>query len=126
MSWFKEILIFIGLKKRWIKIKCKELKLVTDISWGGVYSVRYKLIQGSYIKKSYSTGSPDDNGYIGYNIFKPKTQQAKILIWIDYYTKNKHKIKRYLVILNQNYKLKREILQEHTILKAPESKKYYK
>lgn len=109
MNIIRKILELVGLKKNWTCLKGKELKLITGYNdWNYGCTTEYKLIEGKYITKNISEGTPGDDLYEVYTIFKPKTQQIKLLVWI----KNKeNKITRYLVILNKKY-AKKIIIKE--------------
>lgn len=100
MNFIQNILKFFGIKKKWICLKGKELKLITGYNdWDYGYTTKYKLTEGKYTKRTISEGTPGDDLYEVYSIFKPKIQ-SKILVWI----KNKeNRTTRYLVILNNKY-----------------------
>ncbi len=100
MNIIQKVLELIGLRKKWICLKGRELKLITKYNdWNYGYTTRYKLTEGQYTKRNISEGTPGDDLYEVYTIFKPKPQ-SKILVWI----KNKeNKTTRYLVILNNKY-----------------------
>jgi hypothetical protein len=115
----KKIKVLLGLKRKWICLKGKQLKLTTGLGWTGNYSVKYELIKGSYTKKDSHIGKLGDDAEI-YSIFKPKSQQVKLLVWVNFTKYNplifwsslKQKTKRYLVILNKKYK-KNVIIDEN-------------
>ena len=100
MKFIKRIAILLGIKKEWICLRGKELKLTTSLGWTGDYSIRYKLVEGNYTKKDSYSGRLGDDASINFSTFKPKSEQTKLLIWINY----QNKTKRYLVILNKKYK----------------------
>jgi hypothetical protein len=112
MKFIKKLAILLGIKKEWICLKGKQLKLTTNLGWTGDYSVKYKLVEGIFTKKESYSGTLGDDASINFSVFKPKTNQTKLLVWVNYiepkniflWTKFKSKTKRYLVILNKKYK----------------------
>lgn len=112
MKFIKKLAILLGIKKEWICIKGKQLKLTTNLGWTGDYFVKYKLVEGSFTKKDSYTGRPGDDLSINYTVFKPKTKQTKLLVWVNLksYKKrllwltSKNITKRYLIILDKKFK----------------------
>ena len=100
MNFFKRIATILHLRHKWIAVRGNTLKITLHKGCGVPNYRKYKLVEGRYTKKSYYEGRPDENSYIEFEVFKPKTLETKILVW---YTFN-NKTKRYLVILKQHYK----------------------
>lgn len=112
MNFIKKIAILLGIKKEWICLKGKQLKLTTSLGWTGDYSIRYKLVEGSFTKKDSYSGRLGDDASINFSTFKPKSEQTKLLIWINLKSYKKKLLwltskditKRYLIILNKKFK----------------------
>ncbi len=90
------VTIILALKQRWVCKRGKELHLITKMQ---DYSLRYKLVKGIYTKKVINDGRIGDDLYREITIFKPKTKEARILVWVN----NRNWTDKYLIILRKDY-----------------------
>ena len=94
----KEIL---GLKPRWYYKEGNTLILTTIADdWHHNYTSKYQLVEGKYNKRIKPQGTLGDDLYCEKVIITPRTNLAKILVWIS----DGKEIKHYVVILIKNNK----------------------
>jgi len=99
MKFLKKILIFLRLKKKWIAKKGKVANISVYSGCGVTNTRRYKIVEGKCSIKHSSDGRADDNGYRETITFRPKTNEARVLVW---HTMHKE-TDRYLIILKKRY-----------------------
>ena len=99
MKFFQKLLTLVGLRHKWIAKKGKNLEVTIHAGCGVPNYRKYKIVEGDCSKRNYDKGRYDDDGYRTIEFFKPKTNEAKILVWYTFHKTTK----RYLVILKKIY-----------------------